>query len=190
MNKNHFSHFGRGQGGASLIAVLLVLLVVTVLGVGGAQIALMSERGARNERDMQVAWQAAEAALADAEWDMNNARKDIFDGFNRVNFIAGCGTGAYLGLCKSVDGGKPAWLAVDFTDSSDTAKTVAYGQLTGKVFSFGASGIRPAKAPRYVIEAMVDDSGTEGAKFVYRVTAMGFGPRPDIQAVIQMIYRI
>ncbi|NML87021.1 MAG: pilus assembly protein, partial [Polaromonas sp.] len=26
-------------------------------------------------------------------------------------------------------------------------------------------------------------------KYVYRVTAMGFGPRVDIQAVLQMIYR-
>jgi len=26
-------------------------------------------------------------------------------------------------------------------------------------------------------------------KYVYRVTAMGFGPREDIQAVVQMVFR-
>ena len=58
------------QSGMSLIMVLLILVVVSLLGVGGAQIALMSERGARNDRDLQMAWQAAEAGLIDAENDI------------------------------------------------------------------------------------------------------------------------
>ena len=53
----------QAEAGASLIMVMLILVVVSLLGVGGAQIALMSERGARNDRDQLVAWQAAEAAL-------------------------------------------------------------------------------------------------------------------------------
>ena len=58
------------QNGASLIMVMMILIVVSLLGVSGAQIGLMSERGARNDRDIQMAWQAAEAALIDAEFDM------------------------------------------------------------------------------------------------------------------------
>ena len=55
--------------------------------------------------------------------------------------------------------------------------------------------MQPAQAPRYVIEIMDDYGNTDlGAdapkkKYLYRVTAIGFGPRTDIQAVIQMIYR-
>jgi len=49
----------RRQTGASLIMVMLILIVVSILGVGAAQIALMSERSARNDRDMQIAWQSA-----------------------------------------------------------------------------------------------------------------------------------
>ncbi|MBC7719609.1 MAG: hypothetical protein H7Z77_07440, partial [Chitinophagaceae bacterium] len=49
------------QQGASLIMVLIVLTVVSLLGVAGIQISMMSERGARNDRDQQIAWQAAEA---------------------------------------------------------------------------------------------------------------------------------
>ncbi|HUD33331.1 MAG TPA: PilX N-terminal domain-containing pilus assembly protein, partial [Variovorax sp.] len=73
------------QRGVSLIVVLLILVVVSVLGVGGAQIALMAERGSRNDRDMQVAWQAAEAALMDAEFDIHGpntaaaSRRAVFD---------------------------------------------------------------------------------------------------------------
>ena len=79
-----------GQRGASLIMVMLVLIIVSVLGVGAAQISLMSERGARNDRDMQMAVQSAEAALIDAEQDMfhptattpdtASTRKILFDG--------------------------------------------------------------------------------------------------------------
>jgi len=36
------------QRGASLLVVVMILIIVSILGVGGAQIALMSERGARS----------------------------------------------------------------------------------------------------------------------------------------------
>lgn len=46
----------KAQRGVSLIVVMLILIVVSLLGVGAAQISLMSERGARNDRDQLVAW--------------------------------------------------------------------------------------------------------------------------------------
>lgn len=58
------------QRGLSLIVVMLILIVVSILGVGGIQISMMGERSTRNERDMQVAWQGAEAGLIDAEFDI------------------------------------------------------------------------------------------------------------------------
>jgi type IV pilus assembly protein PilX len=179
------------QRGVSLIVVLLILVVVSVLGVGGAQIATMAERGSRNDRDMQVAWQSAEAALTDAEFDIHGPntaagnRRSVFKDMRDINlFVAGCGTsGTSKGLCTLVETGKPAWLTVDFTIDAATARTTALG-------------VQPAKAPRYIIEPIVDvlerDLGTGTGKppsFVYRVTAMGFGPRADIQAMTQMMYR-
>jgi type IV pilus assembly protein PilX len=178
-----------GQRGAALVTVLLVLLVVEILGVAAVQMALMGERSARSHRDAEVAWQAAEAALADAELDMTQTRAALFDGSNAAAFAVGCGTSrATKGLCANADSEKPAWLAVDFTDPS--GPSAAYGELTGRTFNAGSSGVRPALAPRYVIELVPDTSGTPGSNFVYRVTAIGFGPRPDIQAVLQMVYRI
>ena len=58
------------QQGVTLIVVLILLVVVTVLGIGGARIALLGERSTRYDRDSQLAWQAAEAALIDAEYDI------------------------------------------------------------------------------------------------------------------------
>ena len=183
------------QAGASLIVVLMILIIVSLIGVGGAQIALMGERGARNDRDMQIALQSAEAGLLDAVEDISapvSTRIDIFDGKNAVAFVAGCGTsGNSRGLCDdTLVGTKPAWLAVDFTDASASAPTVAYGTFTGRTFSSGGAGVRPALPPRYVIELVSDPAASQSeTSYMYRVTVMGFGPRADIQAVLQMMYR-
>jgi type IV pilus assembly protein PilX len=182
------------QRGASLIVVMMILMIVSLLGVGGAQIALMSERGARNDRDLQVARQAAEAALLDAEVDMMDTtkpRQSLFDGKSRTGFMVGCGTSTAdlsAGLCDITVSGKPAWLTIDFTNTAANAPSTAFGTFTGRLFATGAVGVQPAQAPRYIIELLEDPLSKKSV--VYRVTAMGFGPRTDIQAVIQMIYRV
>ncbi|HQS30703.1 MAG: hypothetical protein B7X59_05215 [Polaromonas sp. 39-63-203] len=186
-------HDRRSQHGASLIMVMLILIVVSLLGVGSAQIALMSERSARNDRDQQVAWQAAEAALNDADLDLFSAvgtRKALFDGKNQSPFVAGCGTsGNTVGLCALNLTGKPAWLRANFEGAG--AGTTGFGDFTGRTFKAGVTGIQPVQVPRYVIELVPDPVGDKSdPSFLYRVTAMGFGPRADIQAVLQMLYRI
>jgi type IV pilus assembly protein PilX len=187
-----------GQRGVSLIIVLLLLVIVSILGVGAAQIATMGERSSRNDRDMQVAWQSAEAALMDAEFDIHgpvaSSRRAVFTNMANTNaFVSGCGdSGNSKGLCTLETAGKPAWLTVDFT-ATTSAKTAAYGDFTGRTFPAGATGIQPAKAPRYVIEPIEDpanrDISGSTTSYIYRVTAMGFGPRDDIQGVVQIIYR-
>lgn len=184
------------QRGVTLVIVLILLVIVTLLGIGGARIALLGERSTRNDRDYQVAWQAAEAALIDAEMEMygtgTSTRRATFDSKNQVDFVNGCGTtGNALGLCMLNLSGKPAWLVADFTNNAVGAMTVPLGQFTLRTFAAGAVGIQPAKVPRYAFEMIQDPIGDRSnPTFLYRVTAMGFGPRDDIQSVVQMIYRI
>lgn len=192
---------GTHERGASLITVLIILTIVSLLGIAGIQISMMSERGARNDRDQQIAWEAAEAALLDAEQDIfgpaASSRRSIFTPVTDAQaFVDGCGTsGNSRGLCAAVTSGRPVWLTADFdfSDSSSGAPSTAYGTFTGHTFAAGSIGIQPVQLPRYVIEPIRDpadrDLGNPSPKFVYRVTAMGFGPRKDIQAVVQMIYR-
>lgn len=194
------------QRGVSLIVVLLILVVVSILGAGGAQIATMAERGSRNDRDMQVAWQAAEAALMDAEFDIHGPntssdnRVTVFTKMHDTNaFVAGCGnSGNAKGLCTLAETGQPAWLAVDMTATGSGARSVAFGTFTGRAFNASSPGallgVQPAQLPRYVIEPIRDPldrnlSVTAPMNYVYRITAMGFGPRPEIRAVSQIIYR-
>ena len=107
------------QQGASLIMVMMILDIVSLLGISGAQIALMSERGARNDRDLQIAFQAAETALYDATNDIegpSTSRSSLFKAGNILPFVSDCGTsGNSIGLCRPADAGvKPVWLSIDF----------------------------------------------------------------------------
>ncbi len=189
------------QRGIALVVVMLILLVVVVLGVGGAQIALLSERTARYDRDYLIASQAAEAALMDAEFDIrgpntaSNQRMATFALGNDGLFASGCSSSSTTrGLCSSYDdAAKPVWARVDFLDTSTSARTVEFGEFTGRTFDAG-SGIRPVRRPRYIIELVDDQAPGNDASFgqvpkMYRVTAMGFGPRLDVQVVVQMVYR-
>ena len=199
IRKNFFPH-SNAEHGISLIVVLILLVIISLLGIGAAQISMMGERGARNDRDLQIAWQAAEAALMDAEFDMRGpgtaTRANVFVKNDSSAFaIGGCGaSGTSKGLCNP-EGlfGKPLWLTVDLAASSPTA--TEYGDFTSRSFAAGTAGLQPAKKPRYIIEILPDKntfgdaSGRADKKFVYRVTAMGFGPREDIQAVTQILFR-
>lgn len=191
----------RGNRGFSLITTLILLVIVTLLGIGASQMVLLSERSTRFDRDQQIAFQAAEAALIDAEFDIRgpnpsiNQRVAMFTGTpdDKVNFVLGCGTGTSLGLCSdTLINNKPVWYGVEFTDASAGAKTIKFGEFTGRTLSTGTTGVRPEMLPRYIIEAIDDKtpgSSSSTPKILYRVTAMGFGPRKETQAVVQMIFR-
>ena len=187
------------QKGFSLITTLILLVVVTILGVGAAQIVLQAEKATRYERDSQIAFQAAEAALLDAEFDIrgpNSSASQRLDSFvtgSVIGFVDGCGTGTQRGLCyPAAAGQKPVWYSVNFQDESNTAQTVKFGDFTGRTLSTGTSGIRPALLPRYIIEVIQDPTPGSNATTkptLYRVTAMGFGPSKSTQSVVQMIFR-
>lgn len=190
------------QDGASLIVSLLMLVAVLVLSISAASIALQSEKASRNDRDRQIALQAAEAALMDAELDIegspdkSKSRSALFGKDYAEGFIAGCGAGSdnpFQGLCqRSEEGGAPVWQSVDFADESDNARSVPHGRFTGHVFQTG-QGSLPAKPPRYIIELMhytgAAASAGEDMTFFYRVTAVGFGMQPTTQVALQTFYR-
>ena len=208
------------QRGLSLVMVLMILVIVSLLGAASMQISMMGEHGARNDRDLQLAWQGAESALADAALDLmgpNDAPGSRTAAIQSAPLIpeSGCGAQAWQGLCNPVTAGakNPTWLTVDFTDTSPAAPTVALGTFTHRAFPHANEpagiGVQPALAPRYVIEDVsAADAASPGAGMVtatynsappagmpaatgrlYRATAVGFGPRSHIQAMVQAVYR-
>lgn len=195
----------RKAAGLSLIVVLLILVIVSILGVGAIQVSTLGERATRNDRDTQIAWQSAEAGLVDAELDIlglpasaTNNRGAVFTrGATDISkFQAGCSTDATTrGLCYSLPTNPlPDWLAVDFTQTGNSAPTVELGTFTGRAFASGTAGIQPAASPRYVIELVEEPelqatTAVQNRKYLYRVTSMGFGPNAHTRGVVQMIYR-
>ncbi len=187
------------QRGFSLITTLILLVIVTILGLAASQMALLSERSTRFDRDLQLAFQSAEAALIDAEFDIRGPntsggnRVGTFASNSLIGFVDGCGTGPDRGKCQvAAPGQKPVWYTVDFIDTSVNAKTVPFGEFTGRTMSTGTTGVRPELAPRYIIEPIPDltpGASATAQKVLYRVTAVGFGPRKETQAVVQMIFR-
>jgi type IV pilus assembly protein PilX len=83
----------RPQRGAALIIALLMLIVLLMLGIGAMHIGLQSEKMSRNLRDRQIAWQAAEAALLDAEYVIGQTPPDKITSDNRNSVIYGSDSG-------------------------------------------------------------------------------------------------
>lgn len=194
------------QFGAALIAMLVMLLLVLMLGIAAAQIAVQAEKLSRNERDRHIAFSAAEAALLDAEMDIQHSvaadksRSHLFSADSTLGFpeesehaCASQGSNLYLGLCRSVDSSnKPAWTAINFSDETDAGMhTVPYGRFTGNSFPSGFASMS-AKPPRYAIELIADRSVSDltgTPAYFYRITAIGFGAHEATQVVLQAVYR-
>ena len=190
---------GRQQG-AVLVVALCVMLALLIIGVSAIRTALNGEKAARGERDRQIAMQAAEAALADAERDIEQApftaRGALFAGGSSAGFADGCAAGSSnpaLGLCRySQPKTVPAWQRAALAEEApDQVRTVAYGLFTGARMPVG-KGTLPARLPRYVIEQMPyaragEDAGRRAGNF-YRITAIGFGANAATRVVLQSFY--
>ncbi|NHZ89207.1 pilus assembly protein [Massilia sp. CCM 8733] len=187
------------QEGAVLLTALFVLLALMILGVSAARSALSSEKSARHERDRQIAFAAAEAALADAEHDIeggsdpSSERAALFARGNALGFVDGCGAGRDInaGLCLHV-AGQPAWQSVDLSgNDGPQAAGVAYGRFTGAQLPAG-KGTLPLRAPRYLIELLPHtQAGADAARppgNFYRITAIGFGSLDATRVVLQAFY--
>jgi type IV pilus assembly protein PilX len=183
--------------GTALLMCMLMIAVVALLGLSGARIALQDERAGRNDRDRKLAFQAAEAALLDAQLDIEqssgSARGALF-GRAAPRFPAECGsTGVLLGLCDGMTAGA-AWQSTDFADeAAASARTAAYGQFTGQTMQVGIGALQQ-RLPRYLIEAYADRRAGAAADLsagarIYRISAMGFGAQDGTRVLLQAWYR-
>jgi type IV pilus assembly protein PilX len=186
------------------VYVLCLLVIILLLGISAAQMALQGEKAARSERDRQIAFQAAEEALVDAQNDIEGlpgapGRSSLFVPGSAAGFADGCGEGGALGLCLPAAPDAPAlWLSMDLDGPEAGSRAVPYGQFTGAVMQTG-QGFLPSRRPRYLIEllpfhppgaqAAAVAGGLATESYVYRITAMGFGAQDSTQVVLQSYYR-
>lgn len=156
------------QRGSALLVSLVFLLLLTMIGISSIQDSTLQERMAGNNRDREVAFQAAEAGLRTAERYLQGAVVGPFETNANGLFVAGS---------NSV----PNWAA-----SANTNWLVLPANTLDGVNS----------QPEYIIEE-VTQTGMSGlgadepeeSISSYRITSRGYGASPDARVVLQSTYR-
>jgi type IV pilus assembly protein PilX len=147
------------QRGATLMISLMILLVMTLIGITSMGTSNLEEKMAGNDRDQNISFQAAEAALRQAEDYVNNdiVSTAAFDGTN---------TGLYT------QDSNP-----DIFDAATWANAITYVGTVNYANS----------APQYIVEIIstigeddinahgYGESSGSGTITAFRVTARGTG---------------
>jgi type IV pilus assembly protein PilX len=158
----------RRTRGASLVVALIFLVILAMLGVTVAGVAGLEERGASNTRDRELALQAAEAALHDAETHLDDA---AFRAAVTTDFVpTRANDAAFWELCFN----KAAPV--------DPCKTAGTHEPSTKMVTAGDGAIDDQ--PRYVIERKPKNGKTD----IFLVTARAVGGSKDAIVVLQSEY--
>jgi type IV pilus assembly protein PilX len=174
------------QRGFVLVASLMFLIIVTLIGVGMSGTTSNEEKVARNFRDRDIAFAAAEAAMRDAELHLTGAWRWPYTPLNINIFDSSC----TAGLCDSMV--TQSWQPVDNLDfygsTSPGSSSVRIGSITGSPV---VKGLPTADQPRYMIETVCTVLGSVTSATcnrVYRITAQARGRLSNTRVVLQEIY--
>ncbi|HFD80825.1 MAG TPA: hypothetical protein ENK05_10625 [Gammaproteobacteria bacterium] len=169
------AHGHRQQRGAVLFISLIMLLAMTLIGITGMQATTMEEKMAGNLRDINLSFQATEAALREGESLLQAATLPDFDGSN-------------VGLYQPAQVGSPPLWEVPSTWASGSA--IAYGG--------SLDGIPAGNRPLYIIEelaALPNPGGSLASDnplpetHIYRITARGMGGNDRSVTILQSTYK-
>jgi len=179
---------------------VIFLFILTILGIAALRVATLEERMAGNTRDRSLAFQAAEAALRDAEFDIRGLKMDGSPGTRPTPIEGATGADAVCtnGLCCNPSGLVCAEPATPVYQNSalslQAAPSVQYGTYTlGNNNPNYCSSVSPppvgciqgvSRQPRYLIEPFVWDS-----KNYYRITARGYGLNAATQVTLQEVFK-
>jgi type IV pilus assembly protein PilX len=163
------------QRGAVLIVCLVLMLILTVLATSSMGSATLQERIAGNSRDLNTAFQAAEAGVREAEGVLDSAVIGVFNG-----------SGGRYEVCSAADS-RTACQPPSWKDRSSSGWV-----------STATNWAEVSRQPQYILEkytsildpeAELDvDQPLEFFEF-YRVTARGFGSSDRSMVVLQTYYR-
>ncbi len=169
----HSSQLPRQQRGATLVVCMIILVVITFLGVGSIQDTTMEEKMAGNMKNRNMAFQAAESGLRDAEDYLGSTA--ILPSFN----------GTTAGLIAQVSGNDTA--PDHWSDSDWTASSATYSGTIPKV----------ASQPLYVIEKLESTEETPdleagqpaNSNEYYKITVRAVGGTSTSVVIVQSIYK-
>ena len=182
----------RPRRGFSLLFILVMIAVVGFLALAGMAAGIIQERMAGNARDRNVAMQAAEAALRDAEADIE-ANLSADSGFTDA-----CPGGLCVppSMTASAPTSAPLWQSIDWTNQARS-----YGSVTGAPALTGPANLALATQPRYFVELLPSlppevcgsaclgctSTGAQRAR-AYRITVRAAGVRATTVVMLQSVY--
>jgi len=182
------------QHGVVLISSLVMLLIMTLLGVTAMNTTTIQEKMAGNYLDRERAFQAAEAALRDAEQLLETPPVNLTPLSGAVN------DNCTNGLCTKREDNA----GFDFTASEgaagwfedrwlDTSMDVWNTTNKHREYTTTINGV--STTPKYIIEFLstVDcPSSITGANDceIYRITALATGGTVNSRVMLQTTYRI
>jgi type IV pilus assembly protein PilX len=173
----------RAESGIVLVTGLVFMLILTVVVVAILRTGSLEERMAANARNRQIALQAGEAVLRDAEATLFAAPAVPLDPFTPAGFTDACTNGF---CARPAPGGTPKWKTVDWSSASAT-----------RSFASDTSNLSTslvAAQPRYIVEVastpIISPSAGGGLcpTVVYRITARGLG-KDGSEVFVQSMYR-
>jgi type IV pilus assembly protein PilX len=172
LNTHHKIHQRSNNKGVALVIGLILLVVMTIFGLVGIRLVSGEERMVSQSYDRTLAFQAAEAALREAE---------ILIETNKPTPVAGCAVAAGLMTCaKPAAADKPRWLDPTFASwQAATTLTAASGTIT----------------PDYFVEYLGDTfpcgfdpvASASGCKR-YRITARALPGSGRASVLLQTVY--
>lgn len=175
------THPRRPQTGSVLITGLIFLMILTMIALSALSSGTVEEKLAANDRDRQIALQATEAMLREAETTVFTTPP--FDPFDPDQFTDACqpADGEKIGgLCAPLPmNTAPRWQTVDWTSHKHTRSFASPGsQLKDK---FGALTVQP----RYIVEILTAPYKPNAAVAkceagVVQITARGEGRNQSV----------
>ena len=200
------------QRGIALVFVLLMMVIAISAALYSARLTLLGDKASRNERDRQVAFQAAELALNDAELDIMdadlpdtvaNARGCKFG--NPASGIVvepGCSADSNRrGLC-GIDVTKltPIYQQVDWEETDDSKRVyVNFGEFTDRADQLAtgadtppATAPAPAQPPKYIIvqtpappQIMLGSHTPFQVQAAFKIYALGYGVDKNTKVMLE-----
>jgi type IV pilus assembly protein PilX len=178
------------QSGFILVTALVFMTILTLIVTSLFNTTTSEEKIARNFRDTDLALQAAEAAIRDAEIRITGSYSWPYTPVSQTNFDTNCTSG----LCDST-------AFITRVDNLDFWASSGIGQNSSRIGTLTNSpdlpGI-PANSllgrdyqPRYMIELLCTRLGSQtGASCnkVFRITAQGRGRFPNTRVVLQEVF--
>lgn len=166
------------QQGIALVMSMIMLLMMTLLGLSAMKTSLMEEKMAGNSRDVELAFQAAETALRDAEiWIANQVNEpvDTSTGTNRVWTLDTMDPDTTNAVSWWQERNQVWWLASaePYGASINNVNTVPHSVIEYKQF-----------IPDTLLIGGSSSSSDEGMTY-YQVTAKGTGGSDQARVLIQ-----